>query len=254
MRMLQRGQNVRNDTERIAKLHRATRREMIAQRFTRDVRHHEKGKAVGRSAVEQRHNIRMLQVGSQPDLIIEILASLASYDVGALHFERDRSAQQLVVREVDDGHAAGANLALYAIAPGQNIRNAYASGAGIRRGRAGGKRCHTVAPGPGGQRLYQRLDIGQQGSITGARALKKTQPGFVGQRCRCFGQGCNNSRVIGRSHPMSVARGARARESVARQRHRNSPSPDACTHNISAHQANRNRRNWTSASTCNSHS
>ena len=61
----------------------------------------------------------MLQPGGEPDLAQEPLGAERGGELGVQHLERDLAVVLEVVREVDRGHAAAAELALERVAVGQ---------------------------------------------------------------------------------------------------------------------------------------
>jgi len=86
-----------------------------AQRFPRDERHHIKEQAIRVARVEQRQNVRVLELGGGPDLGQEPLATDGGREVGVQYLDRDLSVVPHIMGEVDRRHAAGAQLALNAI-------------------------------------------------------------------------------------------------------------------------------------------
>ena len=65
----------------------------------------------------------MLQVGGELDLGQEPLGAEHGAELGVQHLDRDLAVVLEVVREVDGGHAAGADLALEAVLVGQGGRD-----------------------------------------------------------------------------------------------------------------------------------
>ena len=64
----------------------------------------------------------MLQLRRGPDLAQEPLAAERRAEVGMQHLDGDVAIVLEVVREIDGGHAAGAELALDAVAVGEGGR------------------------------------------------------------------------------------------------------------------------------------
>ena len=86
------------------------------------VRHGIPQPAGGLARVVHGEDVRMLQAGGDPDLLEESLRSERGGELGAQDLERDGAIVPEVVREVDHGHAAAAELALDAVAVGQGGR------------------------------------------------------------------------------------------------------------------------------------
>jgi hypothetical protein len=89
------------------------------QRFAGDVGHHVEEQAVGRAAVEQRQDVRVLQPGGGLDLGQEPLRAQRRRQLGVEHLDGHLAVVPEIVRQVDRGHAAGAELALDAVAVGE---------------------------------------------------------------------------------------------------------------------------------------
>ena len=90
-----------------------------AERFAGDERHHVVEQAVGLARVEQSQDVRVLQVGGDLDLGQEPLAADHGGELGVQHLDGDLAAVPQVLGEVDDGHAALAELPVDAVAVGQ---------------------------------------------------------------------------------------------------------------------------------------
>src|SRR5918994_1634365 len=69
-------------------------------------------KAIRRARVEQRQNVRVLEMGDDPDLTEESLGTQRGGELGAEDFERDLAIVAQVAGEVDGGHAALSQLTL----------------------------------------------------------------------------------------------------------------------------------------------
>ncbi len=93
--------------------------------------------------------MRVLKTGGELDLTEEPVGADGRCQLGVEHLERHRPVVANVVSEVDDGHAAAAELALDAVMVGQ--RNLEAS-QHIGQGRSGERLGSYVttggAPGP----------------------------------------------------------------------------------------------------------
>ena len=93
-----------------------------AERFTFDERHDVKQQPLRLTAVEERQEVRMLQVGRDPDLGQEAFDAEHGAEFRVEHLDGDRAVVADVVRQVDRGHAAGANLAVKSVAIVQRRR------------------------------------------------------------------------------------------------------------------------------------
>ena len=83
-----------------------------AQRLALDERHHVEEQPAGVAAVEQRQDVRMLQLRRRLDLGEEPLGAERGAEVRMQDLDRDVAVVLEVVREIDGRHAAGAELAL----------------------------------------------------------------------------------------------------------------------------------------------
>ena len=101
--------------------------ELRAQRFAVHERHDVIEEAVGLAAVEERENVRMLQVGRGTDLHQKPLGADRGSQLGAQHLPGHASIVLAIVREIDGGHAAFAQLAFEAIAVGERSNEARGS-------------------------------------------------------------------------------------------------------------------------------
>ena len=88
----------------------------VAQRLPLDERHDVEEVAVGLARVEQRQDVRVLQVGRELDLGQEPLGADDRGELGPKHLERHPPVVADVLGEVDGGHPAGADLPVEAIA------------------------------------------------------------------------------------------------------------------------------------------
>ena len=109
--------------------HRVVHRELllagdpVAERLPLDVRHHvvdQWPRSIGdRTGVEERQDVGMLQLGGGPDLGEEALGAELGGEIGMQQLDRHLAVVLEVVREIDRGHAARAELALDAVAVGE---------------------------------------------------------------------------------------------------------------------------------------
>ena len=90
--------------------------EPVAQRLALDERHDVEQVAVGLARVEQRQDVRVLEVGGELDLGQEPLGADHGGELGPKHLERHPPVVADVLGQVDGRHAAGADLAVEAIA------------------------------------------------------------------------------------------------------------------------------------------
>ena len=103
------------------------------ERLALDERHDVEEEAVGLARVEQRQDVRVLEVGGELDLGQEPLGADDGRELGAEQLERDPPVVAEVLGQVDGGHAAGADLALDPVAVGQGELEAA-----LRLGHAAG--------------------------------------------------------------------------------------------------------------------
>ena len=97
--------------------------EAVAKRFALDERHNVEERSVRRlSRVEERKEIRVLEVGGDADLGEK---PLDAHDRGKLwveNLQRDVSVVLEVAREIDRRHASSADLALDCVAIGERMK------------------------------------------------------------------------------------------------------------------------------------
>jgi hypothetical protein len=93
--------------------------EALPERLALDERHHVEQEAVGLARVEQGQDVRVLQVGGELDLGQEALGPDHGCELGAQELQGDPAIVAEIMCQVDGGHAAGADLALDAVAVGQ---------------------------------------------------------------------------------------------------------------------------------------
>jgi hypothetical protein len=100
------------DSERLGEWHTGLAEKTLPQGFTLHERHDIVQKAVRRAGVEQRQNVRVLEIGDDPDLTEESRRAQRGCDLRAEDFERDLALVTQVAGEVDGGHAALTQLPL----------------------------------------------------------------------------------------------------------------------------------------------
>ena len=101
-------------------------RQPLAQRLALDERHHVEEEPIGVARVEQRQDVRMLQLGGGLDLGEEALGAEHGRELGVQHLDGDLAVVLEVLREIDRRHAARAELALDRVAIGKGcgeVRN-----------------------------------------------------------------------------------------------------------------------------------
>ena len=108
--------------------------EPVADRFPLHVRHHVEEEAVRLAAVEERQDVRVLEIGGDLDLAQEPLGADDRRQFRPEHLDGDVAVVLEVLRQVDGGHAARAELALEAVAVGEGF------------GEAGKRVRHQVLP------------------------------------------------------------------------------------------------------------
>src|SRR5438094_6314852 len=91
----------------------------ITQRFTLHERHHVEELALCFAAVEERQQVRMLQVRRNADFGEEALLANHGAQLRAQHLERDVALVAEIPREVYHGHSALTDLPLDEIAAGK---------------------------------------------------------------------------------------------------------------------------------------
>ena len=92
----------------------------VPQRLALDVRHDVVGESVALTRVQQRQDVRMLQLRGDLDLAEEPARAQGGRQFRPQHLDGHLAAVLHVLGEPDDGHAARAKLPLQAIAVAQN--------------------------------------------------------------------------------------------------------------------------------------
>jgi hypothetical protein len=93
--------------------------EPVAQGLALHVRHHLKEIGVGRARIEQREDVRVLQVGGEPNLGQEALGADHRRKLGPQNFQRHPPVVPNVVSHIHGRHAPGADLTLQPLSVGQ---------------------------------------------------------------------------------------------------------------------------------------
>ena len=95
--------------------------EPVAERLALDERHGEPELAGRFARVVDGQDVGVLQPGGELDLALEALGAERGGELGEEHLEGDRAVVPEVLGEVDDGHAAAAELALERVAVGECV-------------------------------------------------------------------------------------------------------------------------------------
>ena len=90
-------------------------REPIAHRFALDERHHVEQEAVRDARIEERQDVRMLQIRRRLDLGEKALGADHGGQLGAQDLHRDLAIVLEVVREIDGRHTARTEFTLDAV-------------------------------------------------------------------------------------------------------------------------------------------
>ncbi len=93
--------------------------EAVAEGFSLDEGHHVEDGALHLAGIEQRQDMRVLQIGRRLDLGQEPLGADHRGEFRPQHLERDLAVVLQVLGEVDSGHAAVAKLPLDGVAVGE---------------------------------------------------------------------------------------------------------------------------------------
>ncbi len=110
------------DANRVIDRQRAVVQQPITKRPALHDRHHEVQESVGFARVMEGQNVRVVQPGGKTDLPNEALAPERLRHTGLQHLERHVAVMPQVARQIHRGHAAGAELAIHAIAPTERRR------------------------------------------------------------------------------------------------------------------------------------
>ena len=119
MRVVERTRHLARDAHGVGDRELPFALEPRAQRLAVDERHDVEQQAIRIARVEQREDVRVLQLRGGLDLGEESLAAERGAEVGVQHLDGDVAIVLEVVREVDRRHPAGAEFALDAVAADQ---------------------------------------------------------------------------------------------------------------------------------------
>ena len=141
VRVLERARRLGGDAERVLHRKLPLAVEPLAQRLALDERHGEPELAGGFAGVVHGQDVRMLEARGESDLALKALGAERDGELGPEDLERDRTFVTEVVREIDDGHPAAAELALERIAVGKGIsevdRHAHGGSWSLGNSRSG---------------------------------------------------------------------------------------------------------------------
>ena len=112
------------DAERVVERELALAAEPVAEALALDEGHGEPEPASGLARIVDGQDVGMLQPGGEADLALEPVGAERGGELGEEDLERDGAVVAEVVRQVDDGHAAAAELALDGVAVGEGVAQA----------------------------------------------------------------------------------------------------------------------------------
>ena len=120
VRVVERARDLARDPHRLVDRQLLLAVEPVAERLALDVRHDVVQEAVGGAGIEQREDVRVLQVRRGADLGQESLGADHRGELGPQHLDRDLAVVAKIVGEVDGRHAAGPELPKDAVAFGES--------------------------------------------------------------------------------------------------------------------------------------
>jgi hypothetical protein len=172
VRLAERVGDLARDAQRLVDRKLALAVELVAQRLAGDVRHHVVQQPVGLPRVEEWQDVRVLQPRGGADLGEEPLAAERGTEVGVEHLDGDVALVAEIVREIDRGHPARAELALNAVAvsetageTGEDVGHVRRwAGARVRRAQrlsAAARVSMAPAAGGGNQRVCKSSELGE---------------------------------------------------------------------------------------------
>ena len=171
-------------------------------RLTLDVLHHQERQAVvGRSAVDQRRDVRMLEPGQHASLTVEAGEDLAGIEPGTEQLDRDLLVEGAVgaFGEVDVPHAARTDPSH------QAPRTDLLADLGIRGGLASRRRPEELSGALVG--VEQRVDLGAQRDVTCAGSFEVVVALAPTQFDRLFEETLDPGGIRHRPAPRRSARG-----------------------------------------------
>ena len=138
MRVVERTGDAAGEPERLVDRELLLPLEPLPQRFAFHVRHHIVDQAARLAGIEQRQDVRVLQMGGDPDLTQEALDSEHGGELGAQHLQGDGAIVLQIPGEIHGRHATGADLTLDSVVLGEGRPETFQRiGHGVRRYRPG---------------------------------------------------------------------------------------------------------------------
>ena len=120
VRVGERPRDLAQHARRVGGRQRAARAESLAERLALHVAHDEEDEAARLADAMDRDDVRMREAGGRARLAQEPLARLGgAREVRRQHLDGDVAVELHVAREVDDAHAAAAELALEGVLAGE---------------------------------------------------------------------------------------------------------------------------------------
>ena len=116
VRVGERGKHREREAQRLVDRELLLAVESRAKALTVHVRHHVEQQSVSFSRIEERKEVRMLEVCRDADLAQKALDAEHGAELGVEHLQCDRPVVLHVAREIDGGHSAAADLALDRVA------------------------------------------------------------------------------------------------------------------------------------------
>ena len=132
VRVVERVGDLLRDGDRVLHTHLLLAVQPIPERFSFHIRHHVEDHPVRLPGVEQREDVRMLQVGGRLDLGQEALGAHEGGQLGLQDLQRDLSFVLEVVGQVDRRHAALTEFTLNRVAA---LEGCVQAGDGIEHGQ-----------------------------------------------------------------------------------------------------------------------
>jgi hypothetical protein len=119
VRVVERGRDLPGEPERFLHRKLPVAHEPGAERLAGHERHDVIEETIGLPRVDQPEDVRVLQIGGDLDLGEEPPAAEQGGELGVEHLDGDLAAVPQVLGEVDDGHAALADLSVETVALGE---------------------------------------------------------------------------------------------------------------------------------------
>jgi hypothetical protein len=132
MRVVERVRDLSRDPDRLIDAELFLAIEFVAQRLALDVRHDVIEEGVGFARVEQRKDMRVLEIGRRFDLLDKPLGAQDGREFGTEHFDRHLAVVPHVMREVHRCHPTSTDSPLDGVAGSEGSRE---SGGNLRHCR-----------------------------------------------------------------------------------------------------------------------